>query len=147
MGKVVLTCGVFDLFHRGHAEYLRKCARFGDRLVVAIMTDRWVEEFKGRRPVYDQESRARIVESIKGVSDTLLMDTIDPTAAMEACGCSIFVHGNDWLRPGEDLDVRLPARARAHIIKNRVVVVLIPYTEGISTTAIRIRLSGERMPS
>lgn len=135
--RTVLTCGVFDLFHVGHVNFLERCAELGDELVVAIMTDRWTEEFKKRRPIFDQESRARIVRALKGVSKTIWMDTIDPTCAMVESQCSVFAHGNDWLRPGEDLSIRIPELARAHILAQRIEIVLVPYTAGVSSSGLR----------
>lgn len=142
--RVVLTCGVFDLFHVGHAEFLNRCASFGDKLVVSIMTDRWTEEFKKRRPVYDQAARARIVSLFKGVDLVQYMDTIDPTESMRSCGCKIFVHGNDWLMPGEDLNQRIPETAKKYMIDHDVDVFIVPYTKGVSTSKVRMHVEGVR---
>lgn len=142
--RIVLTCGVFDLLHAGHVAYLKRCASLGDELVVAVMTDRWTAGFKGQAPVYNQEERRRIVGALRFVDRTLLMDEIDPTEAMKASGCRVFVHGNDWLRPGEDLGQRLPPRAREWILSCRVDLVLVPYTDGVSTSAVRDRLRNQR---
>lgn len=144
MPKIVLTCGVFDLFHAGHVAYLKRCASLGDELIVAIMTDRWTESFKKKQPIYNQRDRAFIVSSIKGVTRTLFMDEIDPTQAMKESRCNVFVHGNDWLRDGEDINnVRLPASARAHMLANHVELVLVPYTDGVSSGAVREKISRE----
>ena len=45
--KLVATNGVFDLLHRGHAEYLAKAAQAGDALLVAINSDAGAS--RGRR--------------------------------------------------------------------------------------------------
>lgn len=142
--RTVLTCGVFDLLHAGHVAYLERCAALGQRLVVAVMSDRWTAEFKGRPPIYSQEDRRRIVGALRVVDQTLLMDEIDPTAAMMVSRCRVFVHGNDWLRPGEDLARRLPPRAREWMVSSHVDLVLVPYTDGVSTSAVREKLRNQR---
>jgi cytidyltransferase-like protein len=50
--KIVFTNGVFDLLHRGHAEYLEEARAMGDRLVVGLNSDASVARLKGptRRP-------------------------------------------------------------------------------------------------
>lgn len=140
MSRIVLTCGVFDLLHVGHVNFLERCRELGDELAVAIMTDRWTEGFKGKRPVFDQAARERIVGALRPVSRTLMMDAIDPTDAMQRSRCTIFAHGNDWLRQGEDMAIRLPPRAREHIIAARIELVLVPYTDGVSTSIVRGKL-------
>jgi glycerol-3-phosphate cytidylyltransferase len=141
VSRIVLTCGVFDLFHAGHATYLKKCASLGDELIVAVMTDRWTEHFKKKKPIFNERDRSFIVSSIKGVKSTLLMDQIDPTLAMRMTRCNVFVHGNDWLHEGEDIsNVRLPSSARAHMLAHRVELVLVPYTDGVSSSEVRAKL-------
>ena len=52
MGLTVYTGGTFDLLHAGHVKFLRRCAEFG-RVVVALNTDEFVEQYKGRKPIMD----------------------------------------------------------------------------------------------
>ena len=54
--KVVYIIGVFDLFHTGHVELLRRAKELGDKLVVAINSDDIVEQYK-RRPFIDEENK------------------------------------------------------------------------------------------
>ena len=54
--RVVFTNGVFDLLHRGHAEYLEEARALGDRLVVGVNTDASVRRLKGpSRPIVGRE--------------------------------------------------------------------------------------------
>jgi cytidyltransferase-like protein len=59
---VVFTNGVFDILHRGHAEYLKKSKDIGDILIVGVNDDDSVGRLKGK----DQDEVSRcdyIVES------------------------------------------------------------------------------------
>lgn len=60
--KIVLTNGVFDLVHIGHAMYTEKAKSFGDVLIVGVETDAVVRKDKGPdRPIVSQEERAEMM--------------------------------------------------------------------------------------
>ena len=63
-GKKVVHChGVFDLLHVGHIRHLNRAKKFGDKLVVSITADRYVN--KGpNRPAFNQELRAEALSSL-----------------------------------------------------------------------------------
>lgn len=46
--RVIYVAGAFDLFHVGHLEFLERCAKLGDYLVVGIHADAVVNYYKGR---------------------------------------------------------------------------------------------------
>lgn len=71
--KIVLASGVFDLLHRGHAEYLRVAKELGDVLVVMVKSDERVRTSKGpNRPMLPEVDRAVMVDSLKGVNFTFI---------------------------------------------------------------------------
>jgi D-beta-D-heptose 7-phosphate kinase/D-beta-D-heptose 1-phosphate adenosyltransferase len=47
--RVVFTNGCFDLLHVGHITLLEQARRMGDRLIIALNSDRSVRGLKGRR--------------------------------------------------------------------------------------------------
>jgi cytidyltransferase-like protein len=67
--KVVLTTGVYDLFHYKHAESLRYIASLGDKLIIALPTDELIMKVakKGIQdknisgPVVGYEDRAKLL--------------------------------------------------------------------------------------
>jgi cytidyltransferase-like protein len=62
----VLTYGTFDLFHIGHLNLINRLAEIGDRLVIAVSTDKF-NGGKAKASVVSYEDRTKIVGSIKGV--------------------------------------------------------------------------------
>lgn len=72
MITVVLAGGVFDVLHLGHVASLAEAGSFGDVLVVVVATDVTVENFKGRKPVFPEEDRRALVESLKPVDRAIL---------------------------------------------------------------------------
>ena len=70
--KVVLAGGVYDILHLGHLAVLTEAKTHGDALVVVVATDVTVETLKGRRPVFPEEDRRALVESLKPVDAAIL---------------------------------------------------------------------------
>src|SRR5512145_3290729 len=76
----VLTNGCFDLLHAGHVTLLEAARREGDRLIVALNSDRSVRELKGpERPVLPQTERAETLAALECVDAVLVFD--EPTPA------------------------------------------------------------------
>lgn len=74
--KIILTGGVFDLFHIGHVRFLKECKALGDILVVTILGDKETTRRKGsRRPIVPEDQRAEIVESLKFVDFVFIFPT------------------------------------------------------------------------
>ncbi len=48
MNKVVLVTGGFDPLHSGHVKYFKEAKKLGDRLIVGLNSDEWLERKKGR---------------------------------------------------------------------------------------------------
>ncbi len=64
--RKVFVTGCFDLLHSGHVAFLTEAARHGD-LVVGIGSDENVKNLKGRYPVYTQQERQYLLESLSCV--------------------------------------------------------------------------------
>jgi D-beta-D-heptose 7-phosphate kinase/D-beta-D-heptose 1-phosphate adenosyltransferase len=71
--KVVLTQGVWDLIHEGHAQYLHKAKQFGDVLIVGVDTDEVVQHRKGpTRPIVPEQERVKMISHLRSV-DLIVM--------------------------------------------------------------------------
>lgn len=73
--KIVLTQGVYDLLHIGHAQYLEKARSYGDVLVVGVDSDALTRKRKGEgRPVVPQEERIKMLLHLRHVDFVVLRD-------------------------------------------------------------------------
>jgi glycerol-3-phosphate cytidylyltransferase/FAD synthetase len=70
--RVVLAGGVYDILHLGHLAALTEAKTYGDVLVVVVATDITVETLKGRRPVFPEEDRRALVDSLRPVDAAIL---------------------------------------------------------------------------
>ncbi|MEN9389976.1 MAG: hypothetical protein RLZZ283_76 [Candidatus Parcubacteria bacterium] len=66
--RIVLTSGTWDLFHIGHAEYLKRAREHGDLLIVGVDSDEKVKARKGpHRPVVPENERVEILCHLRHV--------------------------------------------------------------------------------
>jgi len=62
--------GVFDLFHRGHIESIKKCSKFGDEIIIGIISDQDALGYK-RLPIINEKDRVEIIKYIKLVKEII----------------------------------------------------------------------------
>lgn len=128
--KRVITFGTFDLFHLGHLSLLERAKNLGDWLVVGVSTDRLNQEKKGRRSVYTEGERMRIVQALRVVDKVFPEESLEQKAHyVRLYNAQILVMGDDWAGRFDEL-------------QTLCTVVYLPRTPSISTTATieRIRV-------
>ena len=83
--RVVFTNGCFDLLHVGHISLLEQARRMGDRLIVAVNSDRSVRGLKGqRRPMVREQERAQVLAALSAVDAVVIFDEATPLRLIEA---------------------------------------------------------------
>lgn len=66
--RIVLTQGVYDMIHEGHARYLEKALSYGDILVVGVDSDELTRKRKGpSRPIVPQSERLQMLAHLRSV--------------------------------------------------------------------------------
>ncbi|MCL2651650.1 MAG: adenylyltransferase/cytidyltransferase family protein [Candidatus Azobacteroides sp.] len=124
------TTGVFDLFHIGHLNILRKAKEMCDYLIVGVSTDELVQSYKNDLPIVPFEERMAIVGAIKYVDEVVPQTSLDKRDALENIGFDIMFHGDDW--KGSSLFLETEKEFK----KKGVNIVYFPYTHGISSTML-----------
>ncbi len=71
--KYVLVTGGFDPIHSGHISYFKHASKLGDKLIVGLNSDDWLERKKGR-PFMPFDERAEIIENLKMVDRVIDFD-------------------------------------------------------------------------
>ncbi len=66
--KTVITFGTYDVFHVGHVNLLQRAASFGDLLIVGVSTDELNFSKKAKYPIYNQQDRMKIINSLRYVN-------------------------------------------------------------------------------
>lgn len=131
--RVVWTNGVFDLLHVGHVRSLQAAAELGEVLVVGINGDETVRTLKGEgRPVVPADQRAEVVAALRCVDLVVVFDEATPERVLEQLRPDIHAKGVEYAgRP-------MPERALVEGYGGKVV--LLPFVDGLSTTAIVSRI-------
>ncbi len=71
MSKKVFVSGCYDMLHSGHVAFFRAAAQYGD-LYVGIGSDKTIEAYKNRKPVYSEKERLYMVKAIRYVTDACI---------------------------------------------------------------------------
>ncbi len=129
--KIGYTTGVFDMFHIGHLNILKKAKEQCEYLIVGVSTDQTVQSYKNKAPVIKFEERCAIVEAIKFVDKVVPQTSMDKMAAYKELKFDALFHGSDW--QGSDMYNQIIKE----LAEVGVDVVFLPHTKGISTTLIR----------
>lgn len=133
--RIGYTTGVFDLFHIGHLNIIKRAKESCDFLIVGVSTDSLVYNYKGHYPVIPYGERVEIVSSLRYVDQVVPQDTLDKYAAWERLHYNVLFHGDDW--KGSPLY----NTAQERLEEEGVELVFFPHTEGTSSTMIKQFLS------
>ena len=129
------TTGVFDMFHIGHLNILRRAKEQCDYLIVGVSTDELVKEYKNKTPIIPFEERAEIVQSIDCVDRVIAQENRDKYEAWRELKFDVMFVGDDW--KGKPLFMKLEEEFK----KVGVDVVYFPYTKDTSSTILREKLN------
>ncbi len=128
--KVGYTTGVFDLFHIGHLNIIRRAKEQCEYLIVGVSTDELVQEYKNKYPIIPFEERKEIIESLKYVDEVVPQTTMDKYAAWESLHYEALFHGDDW--KNSDMYNKYLEEFEG----TGVEFVFLPHTEGTSSTML-----------
>lgn len=136
--KIGYTTGVFDMFHIGHLNILKRAKEQCEFLIVGVSTDEIVQSYKHKVPIIPFQQRCAIVEAIKYVDMVVPQTTMDKMVAYEKYKFNALFHGSDW--KNSDMYNKIVAE----MATVGVDVVFLPHTEGISSTIISEKREAEK---
>ncbi|MFY0700001.1 MAG: pantoate--beta-alanine ligase [Bermanella sp.] len=124
MNKRIITFGTFDVFHVGHINILERAKSEGDYLIVGVSSDELNFKKKSRYPIYSQQDRVKILESLKFVDEVFIEESLELKAQyIQKFKAHLLVMGDDWA-------------GRFDEMKEFCEVKYLPRTPSISTTEI-----------
>lgn len=129
--KIGYTTGVFDMFHIGHLNLLKRAKEECEILIVGISTDELCLKSKNKLPIIPFEERVEIVKAIKYVDKVVPQENKDKFSAWEKYHFDAMFVGDDW--KGKVLFIE----AEEKLNKVGVDVVYFPYTKSTSSTILR----------
>lgn len=134
--KVVgYTTGVFDLFHIGHLNILRRAKEQCDYLIVGVSTDEVVQTYKHKRPIIPFSERIEIVKAIKYVDEVVPQTSMDKMEAWRKFKFDKVFHGDDW--KGSEMYNKI-----VEDLENvGCEMVFLPHTDGVSSSQITKEIS------
>jgi glycerol-3-phosphate cytidylyltransferase len=134
----VYTGGTFDLFHRGHVNFLRQCKEIGDHVTVSLNTDEFIYRYKGEYPIISYEERKEVLLSCRYV-DRVIPNTEgeDSKPTILDVNPKFIVIGSDWAKKDYYKQMNF---TQQWLDDNGYVLIYIPYTDSISTSLIKEKL-------
>ncbi|MGE7760189.1 adenylyltransferase/cytidyltransferase family protein [Peribacillus sp. NPDC097895] len=132
--KIGYTTGVFDLFHVGHLNILKKAKENCEYLIVGVSTDELVMEYKNKQPVIPHNERMEIVAGIKYVDKVVSQTNRDKFTAWENLQFNRMFVGDDW--KGDPLFNEVEIKFK----QVGVDIIYFPYTKGVSTSIVKDKI-------
>ncbi|MBQ8994587.1 MAG: Gfo/Idh/MocA family oxidoreductase [Oscillospiraceae bacterium] len=123
--KTVITYGVFDLFHEGHVNLLRRAKALGDKLIVGVTSNEFTRQ-RGKLLLADSlDTRMSNVRNCPYVDEVILEDHYGQKLEdVQKYGADVFVAGDDWT-------------GKFDFLTPWCEVVYLPRTPGISSSSLR----------
>ena len=125
--------GCYDVFHFGHANFLRQAKVMGDYMIAGVHGDADITTNKGK-PVMDQVERARMISAVRWVDE--VQENIpygNVTKTLDDFNCDFCVHGDDIARDANGNDIYQECKDTNRFRECK-------RTEGISTTDLIDRI-------
>lgn len=93
----VFTCGVFDLFHYGHLNFLLRAKLLGDELIVGVNCDDYARRTRGAgRPIYPLRERTCLLRALECVDQVIPFSEDDPCSLIRRLKPDIVVKGSQY---------------------------------------------------
>ena len=132
--KIGYTTGVFDMFHIGHLNILKRAKEQCEYLIVGVTTDELCFKRKNKYPIINQKDRAEIVASIRYVDKVIFQSDMDKIKAVINNNVNAVFVGSDWKDTPQWIEYEKQFK------KVNCVVEYLPHTNGISSTFLRKKI-------
>lgn len=135
--KIGYTTGVYDMFHIGHLNILRRAKEQCETLVVGVTTDELCYKRKQKYPIINETERMEIVRAIRYVDEVVPQTDMDKIKAVKEHHADAVFVGSDW--KGTDAWNKY----EKEFAEVGCTVVYLDHTDGISSTILREKLNAQ----
>ena len=132
--KIGYTTGVFDMFHVGHLNVLRRAKEQCEYLIVGVTTDDLCFERKKKYPIINEKERMEIVSAICYVDKVVEQSNMNKVEAVEKYNVDVVFVGSDW--QGSETWKRYEKEFE----KYNCSVCYLKHTDGISSSILREKI-------
>ena len=133
--KVGYTTGVFDMFHIGHLNILRRAKEQCEYLIVGVTTDELCQTRKNKVPIINENDRKAIVRAIRYVDKVVDQSDMDKLRMVRAIGADVVFVGSDWK------GTSAWNKYEKDFAESGCDVVYLDHTDGISSTILREKIT------
>jgi len=132
MDKKVIgyTTGVYDMFHIGHLNLLRRAKEQCDYLIVGVSTDELVKKEKKKTPVISFQERKEIIKELRCVDKVVPQYNKNKMQAWEEYHFDKMFVGSDWQGTMQWQEFEKQFEPIG------VKIIYLPHTDGISSTIL-----------
>ena len=131
MKKIGYTSGVYDLFHIGHLNILKRAKLECDHLIVGVTTDELCISVKNQKPFIPFQERMDLVGSVKYVDEVVPQTNYDKMEAWNNLKFDKMIVGDDW--KGTDQWNQIEKEFSQYGVE----IIYFPYTSHTSSTVLR----------
>lgn len=136
--------GTFDCLHRGHLALFAAARKIAHEVVVSVNRDEFATRYK-RRPLMPLADRLAVLQACREVDRVLVNEGDENSrAAILRSQADCIVHGSDWTGDGllRQMGLTLP-----WLEEHGLQLVILPYTEWTSTTALLQAHAAAQVPA
>ena len=131
MKKIGYTSGVYDLFHIGHLNILKRAKLECDHLIVGVTTDELCKSVKNQKPFIPFQERMDLVGSVKYVDEVVPQTNYDKMEAWNNLKFDKMFVGDDWKGTNQWKKIE------KEFFQYGVEIIYFPYTSHTSSTVLR----------
>jgi rfaE bifunctional protein nucleotidyltransferase chain/domain len=95
--SIVTLNGSFDLLHAGHLFIVHEASKLADKLIVALNSDRSVQQYKSPdRPIIPLSYRLEMMAALEFVDFVTWFEEADPVALLSKIRPDVHVNGAEY---------------------------------------------------
>ena len=128
------TTGVYDMFHIGHLNILKRAKEQCETLIVGVTTDELCYKRKKKYPIINENDRMSIIAAIRYVDKVVPQIDMDKVRQVKEFGVDVVFVGSDWK------GTEAWNKYEREFAKIGCKVVYLDHTDGISSTILREKL-------